>query len=97
MFTAYVEKAMRKAKYELMEDGTFFGEIPGFQGVWGNAATLEECRDDLQGSLEAWLVVGLWMNDEDLPKLGKLDLVPREVVTSRKNESTTTPRTRKAS
>jgi predicted RNase H-like HicB family nuclease len=97
MFTAYVEKAMQKAKYELMEDGTFFGEIPGFDGVWGNAATLEDCRADLKGSLEAWLVVGLWMNDENLPKLGKLDIVPREFVTSEKNESTTTSRTRKAS
>jgi predicted RNase H-like HicB family nuclease len=97
MFTKYVEKAMQKAKYELMEDGTFFGEIPGFQGVWGSAATLEACRDDLQGSLEAWLIVGLWMNDEDLPKLGKLDLIPREVATHRKNESASTSRTRKAS
>ena len=97
MFTKYVEKAMQKAKYELLEDGTFYGEIPGFQGVWGNAATLEACREDLQGSLEAWLIVGLWMNDETLPKMGKLDLIPREFEMSRKNESTSTSRTRKAS
>jgi predicted RNase H-like HicB family nuclease len=96
MFTKYV-KAMQEAKYDSMEDGTFFGEIAGFQGVWGNAPTLEGCRDDLMGSLEAWLIVGLWMNDEDLPKLGKLDLVPREVATHGKNESNSTSRTRKAS
>ena len=36
MFTEYVEKAMKQADYELIEDGTYFGDIPGFDGVWGN-------------------------------------------------------------
>jgi predicted RNase H-like HicB family nuclease len=96
MFTQYVEKAMRKAQYELIEDGTYFGSIPGFQGVWGNGSNLEECREDLRGSLEGWLILGLWMNDPDIPKLGKLDLVPRKAPSSR-NESHLAPRTRKAS
>ena len=34
IFTDYAKAAMKKAKYELMEDRAFWGEIPGFQGVW---------------------------------------------------------------
>lgn len=48
---------MRKAKYEILEDsGEFYGEIPGFQGVWANAKTLEGCREDLAEALETWLL-----------------------------------------
>ena len=97
MFTQYVDKAMRRAEYERIEDGTYFGEIPGFQGVWGNADSLEGCREDLRGALEGWLILGLWLNDLDIPKLGRLDLVPRGSRPSRKNEPTLPSRTRKAS
>lgn len=48
MLTKYIATAMQKAIYELLEDGTFYGEIPECQGVWGNAATPEACREDLQ-------------------------------------------------
>ena len=51
---------MHKARYELMEDGNFFGEIPGFDGVIASGRTLEECRDDLVGALEGWLLLKLW-------------------------------------
>ena len=40
MIIEYIDKAMHKAEYELIEDGTYFGRIPGFPGVWGNAANL---------------------------------------------------------
>jgi predicted RNase H-like HicB family nuclease len=53
---------MRRANYKLLGDGTYYGEIPACPGVWGNAATLEECREDLQGALESWMVLGLRRN-----------------------------------
>ena len=57
MLTQYIQAAMRKAKYKLLEgDEGFYGEIPGFQGVWGNATTLEECREDLAEALETWIL-----------------------------------------
>lgn len=49
MIIEYMDKAIHKAEYELIEDGTYFGRIPGFSGVWGNAANLEDCRTDLRG------------------------------------------------
>ena len=48
MLTAYIRAAMGKAKYEILpDDGTFYGEIPDFQGVYATAATLEACREEL--------------------------------------------------
>ncbi len=51
MLTEYIQAAMRRAHYEILEDGTFYGEIPDFQGVYADADTLtdvpirEECRE----------------------------------------------------
>jgi hypothetical protein len=33
MLTKYIEVAMHRATYELLEDGTFYGKIPDCQGV----------------------------------------------------------------
>jgi predicted RNase H-like HicB family nuclease len=49
---------MRKATYEILEDdGSFYGEIPGFQGVYANVSTLEVCREELQEALEGWILI----------------------------------------
>ena len=57
MLTAYIRAAMAKAKYEILpDDGTFYGEIPGFQGVYATAATLEACREELESTLEDWVL-----------------------------------------
>ena len=65
---------MRKAKYEIL-DGTegFYAEIPGFQGVWGNAPTLEGCREDLAEALETWLLFRI-SKGLDVPAVGKYKL-----------------------
>lgn len=59
MLTNYIRAAMRNAHYELLEDATFYGEIPDFAGVFANADTLELCREQLQEVLEGWIVLGL--------------------------------------
>lgn len=60
MLTEYIQAAMREAKYEIEpDDGTYYGEIPGFQDVLASATTLEECRDELQSVLEGWIILGL--------------------------------------
>ena len=58
MLTEYFEAAMRQARYEILsDDGTFYGEIPDFDGVYANAATLEACRNELREVLEEWLLL----------------------------------------
>lgn len=53
----YIDAAMHNARYEiLLEDSTFFGEIPGFEGVYANAKTLDACRDELEEVLEEWVL-----------------------------------------
>ena len=74
MLTQYIQKAMHKAKYKILEDdGTFFGEIPDIQGVWANAPTLEACRDELQEVLEGWIVLGLRLKHK-LPEIEGIKL-----------------------
>ena len=58
MLTDYIRAAMRRAKYEILEDDkSFYGEIPGFQGVYANATTLEACREELESALEDWILI----------------------------------------
>jgi predicted RNase H-like HicB family nuclease len=57
MLTSYIHAAMQMAKYEILEGHTYYGEIPGFQGVWANADSLDACREELQSALEDWLVL----------------------------------------
>ena len=73
MLSEYIHSSMRRAKYEILSDGSFYGEIPGFQGVYANAATLEECRDQIQEVLEGWIVLGLRLGHA-LPVVDGIDL-----------------------
>ena len=59
MLTSYIQAAMQRAKYEILEDDTFYGEIPGLQGVYANAKTRDACREELQEVLEGWIILGL--------------------------------------
>jgi len=48
---------MRRARYEILsDDGTFYGEILGFDGVYVNTDTLEACREELGEVLEEWIL-----------------------------------------
>jgi len=77
MLTDYIRAAMRHAAYEIIEDGTYYGEIFGFQGVYANAENLETCREELQEVLEGWIVLGLKLG-HTLPAVDgrHLDLEP---------------------
>jgi len=77
VLTTYIQHAMRLAKYEILENGQYYGEIPGFQGVWAQAENLEACREELQSALEDWLVLGLRMGHK-LPVVAGIQLVPAE-------------------
>ena len=59
MFNEYLDKAMSHAQYEQFEDGSYFGRIPGFQGVWANASTEQECRNELREVLEGWILLNI--------------------------------------
>ena len=79
MLTEYIRAAMRQAKYEILsDDGTYYGEIPGFQGVYGNAKTLEDCREELESVLEDWLLFSVSRN-LPVPVVDGIELKIKEV------------------
>ena len=73
MLSLYIQQAMAKAHYELMENGRYFGSVTGCAGVWAQAKTLEACRAELQSALEDWLLLGLQLGHK-LPVLGGVNL-----------------------
>ncbi len=57
MLNEFIEKKLISARYKLLKDGSYFGEIPGLKGIWANAKNLESCRKELQEVLEDWLLL----------------------------------------
>jgi predicted RNase H-like HicB family nuclease len=56
MLAEYIDRAMEQAAYEVIEDdATYWGEIPGLQGVWAHHSTLEGCRCELREALSDWI------------------------------------------
>ena len=63
MLTAYLDAAMRQARYEILpDDGQYYGEIPECNGVYANAKTLEDCREQLREVLEEWVLLRVHRN-----------------------------------
>jgi len=80
MLTEYVRAAMKKARYEILpDDNTFYGEIPGFDGVYANADTLEGCRDELEEVLEEWIFFRI-SRHLSLPVVDGIELVIKEAL-----------------
>lgn len=79
MLSQYIQAAMRQAKYKILpDDEGYYGEIPGFQGVWSNADTLEECREELAEVLEEWIFLHL-SDNTPLPVVNGLKLSVEKV------------------
>ncbi|MGA2328031.1 MAG: type II toxin-antitoxin system HicB family antitoxin [Bryobacteraceae bacterium] len=79
MLTKYLQAAMRLAKYEIQEDGNYFGSIPGLEGAWASASSLEACREDLEEVLEDWLLFRL-SRQLPIPGIGGIEPTIRETV-----------------
>jgi predicted RNase H-like HicB family nuclease len=63
MFAEYIQAALRRAKYETLEDGTYMATVDGLRGVVAIGDTIEECREDLIGVIEGWIALRLKMGD----------------------------------
>lgn len=63
MLSDYIKAALERAHYELIEDEEpCYGEVPELKGVWATGETLEACRDNLESTIEGWLLVRLSRN-----------------------------------
>ena len=78
MLVKYMHAALRRAKYELLaDDGTFYGGTAVCNGVYANAPTLENCREELE-VLEEWALFRVYKN-LPLPEIDGIVLGIREV------------------
>ena len=79
MLTSYIQAAMHQARYEILpDDGSFYGEIPPCNGVFANAETLEQCREQLEEVLEGWIFLRIHRGLA-LPVIDGMELVVKEV------------------
>ena len=60
MIIEYIENALSRAKYEIIEDEeSYYGEVPELKGVWATGKTLAECRKNLAEVIDGWIIVRL--------------------------------------
>lgn len=57
MISEYVECGLRKARYDMLEDGSSVAEVPGLGGVIATAKTIEMCRAQLAEVIEEWVLI----------------------------------------
>jgi predicted RNase H-like HicB family nuclease len=62
MLLKFIQAALKKARYEILDGDGFYGEIPGFDGVYAQAENLEDCREELASILEEWIFIRLSRN-----------------------------------
>jgi predicted RNase H-like HicB family nuclease len=84
MIIDFINIAMSKAVYDKLEDGSFSGKIPHCPGVVAFGETLYQCQQELESSLEGWLIVKIRHGDK-LPVLGRINLnkkmpLPKEII-----------------
>jgi predicted RNase H-like HicB family nuclease len=70
MLVEYIEEALSKARYEIINDeDPYYGEIKELKGVWATGKSLEGCRHNLKDVIEGWLLLSI-KKGLPIPKLG---------------------------
>ncbi len=69
----YLRAAMKKASARQLEDGMWYADIPGFDGVWANEEGLQDCLNVLDEVLLDWLLLKIEDEDRDIPVLEGID------------------------
>jgi predicted RNase H-like HicB family nuclease len=65
----YIDEALHRAQYAVVDAGVFCGTVPGLPGVIATGATLESCRDQLAEVVEEWVLVRV-AHGLSVPRLG---------------------------
>ncbi|NEP42392.1 MAG: type II toxin-antitoxin system HicB family antitoxin [Okeania sp. SIO2H7] len=74
MISEYLEEALKRASYEMIDDEEpFYGEVTELQGVWASGKTLEECRQNLLDVVEGWVLFRL-TRGKNIPALGRVQI-----------------------
>jgi predicted RNase H-like HicB family nuclease len=74
MITEYIEEALKRARYEIIEDEEpYYGEVEELKGVWATGKTLEECRNNLKEVIEGWILLSI-KKGLPIPTLGNNEI-----------------------
>jgi predicted RNase H-like HicB family nuclease len=74
MLAHFLDVAMEMAQYEIIQDdASYWGEIPGLQGVWAKHQTLAGCQRELREALSDWIALRLRLGLE-IPEIAAINL-----------------------
>ncbi|MCE9582214.1 MAG: type II toxin-antitoxin system HicB family antitoxin [Planctomycetes bacterium] len=57
MLRQYITSVLAGARYSNLDSGEIYAEVPALRGVWTSAASVEECRRELEDVIEGWILV----------------------------------------
>ena len=57
MIIRFLDRALRRAQYRQVDEGTFCATVTGLRGVIATGSSLEACRDHLAEVIEEWVLV----------------------------------------
>lgn len=76
MITKYIQKALERARYEQLENGSLCATVPGLRGVMTIGRDLDQCRTELAEVVEEWILVRV-ARHLDVRKLGGITVKVR--------------------
>jgi len=76
MLTEYIQAALNSITWKIMDDGSFYAEIP-LLGLQTNNPHLEECQCYIREMLEEHIVISLSRNNV-LPAIGGVEIKVKE-------------------
>ena len=78
MIRKYLDAALSRAKYTMLEDGSYTAEVRGLRGVIATGRTIEKCRAALEQVIEEWVLVRV-SKGLRVPALGNAEIRVRRV------------------
>ena len=78
MLTEYIQAALDSINWKILDDGSFYAEIP-LLGLTTNEAHLEQCQCRIRAMLEEHIVVSLSRNNA-LPAIDGVEIKVKETV-----------------
>ncbi|MGZ4256547.1 MAG: type II toxin-antitoxin system HicB family antitoxin [Gaiellaceae bacterium] len=70
----YASAAVRAAELSQRDDGSWFAEVPGLEGVWAEGASHREALDELEEVVFEWTILKIREEDRDLPVIEDINL-----------------------
>jgi len=77
VITRYIDQALRRARYKLVDDGLCCATVSGLRGVVATGTTLEACRDQLAEVVEEWILARV-ARGLSVPRLGGVTVEVRQ-------------------